>query len=61
VADTLSRLTDLIVAKGMKLFGVIDQSAEASRTGLELRDTALFSETPSWPRRFATRPLRCTL
>jgi uncharacterized protein (DUF302 family) len=41
VADTVSRLTDLIAAKGMKLFGVIDQSAEASRVGLQLRDTTL--------------------
>jgi uncharacterized protein (DUF302 family) len=41
VTDTVSRLTDLIAAKGMKLFGVIDQSAEASRVGLQLRDTTL--------------------
>ncbi len=29
VADTVSRLTDMIDAKGMKHFAVIDQSAEA--------------------------------
>jgi uncharacterized protein (DUF302 family) len=41
VADTVSRLTDLVRAKGMKVFGVIDQSAEARKAGLELRDTTL--------------------
>jgi uncharacterized protein (DUF302 family) len=41
VADTVSRLTDMIGAKGMKIFGVIDQSAEAREAGLELRDTTL--------------------
>jgi uncharacterized protein (DUF302 family) len=41
VAGTVSRLSDLIAAKGMKLFCVINQSAEARETGLELRDTTL--------------------
>jgi uncharacterized protein (DUF302 family) len=41
VADTVSRLADMIAAKGMKLFAVIDQSAEAARVGLQLRDTTL--------------------
>ena len=41
VADTVARLTDLIAAKGMKLFAVIDQSAEAREAGLQLRDTTL--------------------
>ncbi len=41
VADTVSRLTDLVDAKGMKLFAVIDQSAEASQVGLQLRATTL--------------------
>lgn len=41
VADTVSRLTDLIRAKGMKLFAVIDQRAEAREVGLELRETTL--------------------
>jgi uncharacterized protein (DUF302 family) len=41
VPDTVSRLTGLIEAKGMKLFGVIDQSAEASKVGLQLRATTL--------------------
>ena len=41
VADTVSRLTDMIAAKGLKLFGVIDQSAAAGEVGLELRPTTL--------------------
>jgi uncharacterized protein (DUF302 family) len=41
VADTVARLTQLLAAKGMKLFDTIDQSAEARGVGLELRDTTL--------------------
>jgi uncharacterized protein (DUF302 family) len=41
VRDTVSRLEELVRAKGMKLFSVIDQSAEARDVGLELRDTTL--------------------
>jgi uncharacterized protein (DUF302 family) len=41
VADTVSRLTDMISAKGMKSFAVIDQTAAAKEAGLELRDTVL--------------------
>ena len=41
VADTVSALTGMISAKGMKLFAVIDQSAEASAAGLSLRETTL--------------------
>jgi uncharacterized protein (DUF302 family) len=41
VADTVSRLTDILSAKGMKVFGVIDQSAEASAVGQQLRETTL--------------------
>ena len=41
VADTTSKLTGMIAAKGMKLFGVIDQAAEAREVGLTLRDTVL--------------------
>jgi uncharacterized protein (DUF302 family) len=41
VADTASRLTELVRARGMRLFAVIDQSAEARQAGLELRDTTL--------------------
>ncbi len=39
VADTVARLSDLVAAKGMKLFAVIDHSGEAKASGLELRDT----------------------
>jgi uncharacterized protein (DUF302 family) len=41
VADTVSKLTGMISAKGMKLFAVIDQSAEARQAGLSLRETTL--------------------
>jgi uncharacterized protein (DUF302 family) len=41
VADTVSRLTGLLSAKDLKVFAVIDQSAEASRAGLQLRETVL--------------------
>jgi uncharacterized protein (DUF302 family) len=41
VADTASKLTSMIAAKGMKLFAVIDQAAEARQAGLTLRDTVL--------------------
>jgi uncharacterized protein (DUF302 family) len=41
VPDTVARLSALIVAKGMKLFALIDQAAEAREAGLELRNTML--------------------
>ena len=41
VADTVSKLTGIIGAKGIRLFAVIDQSAEARRAGLSLRETTL--------------------
>jgi uncharacterized protein (DUF302 family) len=41
VAETVSRLTGLISAKGLKLFAVIDQRAAAQEAGLDLRDTVL--------------------
>jgi uncharacterized protein (DUF302 family) len=41
VADTVARLTELVHAKGMTLFAVIDQRAEALAAGLELRETTL--------------------
>jgi uncharacterized protein (DUF302 family) len=41
VADTVTRLVDMVLARGMKLFAVIDQSAEARQAGLQLRDTTL--------------------
>jgi uncharacterized protein (DUF302 family) len=41
VSDTVSRFTDLLTEKGLKVFAVIDQSAEARRVGMELRETVL--------------------
>jgi uncharacterized protein (DUF302 family) len=41
VAATVARLTELVATKGMKLFAVIDQRAEAEQAGLELRETVL--------------------
>ena len=39
--ETVARLTDLIDARGMKLFAVIDQAEEARNVGLQLRPTTL--------------------
>jgi uncharacterized protein (DUF302 family) len=41
VAETASLLTNLLVSRGLKIFSVIDQSAEARLAGLELRETIL--------------------
>jgi uncharacterized protein (DUF302 family) len=41
VVGTVSRLREMVAAKGMKLFAVIDQSAAARDAGLELRETTL--------------------
>jgi len=41
VAATASRLTEILAAKGMKVFAVIDQSEEARGAGLPLRETTL--------------------
>jgi uncharacterized protein (DUF302 family) len=39
VADAVTRLTEVIANRGLKLFAVIDHSGEAHAAGLELRDT----------------------
>jgi uncharacterized protein (DUF302 family) len=39
VDETVSRVTSVVAAKGLKLFAVIDHSGEARASGLELRDT----------------------
>jgi len=39
VADTVARLSEVLAAKGVKQFAVIDHSGEAEKVGLELRDT----------------------
>jgi uncharacterized protein (DUF302 family) len=41
VVATVAKLTGMIAAKGIKLFAVIDQSAEARQAGLSLRETTL--------------------
>jgi uncharacterized protein (DUF302 family) len=41
VSETVSKLTDVLQSKGMKVFAVIDQSAEAHNVGLSLRETVL--------------------
>jgi uncharacterized protein (DUF302 family) len=40
-SETVTRLTALLDAKGMKVFAVIDQAAEAHQVGLQLRPTTL--------------------
>jgi uncharacterized protein (DUF302 family) len=39
VPDTVARLTEILKAKGVKLFAVIDHSGEAKAVGLDLRET----------------------
>jgi uncharacterized protein (DUF302 family) len=41
VADTVAALLDLLGSKGVKVFAVIDQQAEARAVGLDLRETTL--------------------
>jgi uncharacterized protein (DUF302 family) len=41
VGDTVARLSELIGGAGATLFAVIDQSGEADKAGLALRDTKL--------------------
>jgi uncharacterized protein (DUF302 family) len=41
VADTVDRLLGLLGAKGLKVFAIIDQRAEARAVGLNLRETTL--------------------
>jgi uncharacterized protein (DUF302 family) len=41
VSETVSRLTGILGAKGLKVFAVIDQSAEARQVGMPLRETTL--------------------
>jgi uncharacterized protein (DUF302 family) len=39
VEDAVTRLSEIVTAKGLKLFTAIDHSGEARAVGLELRDT----------------------
>jgi uncharacterized protein (DUF302 family) len=41
VADTVTRFTGILAAKGVRVFDVIDQAAAAREVGQELRDTTL--------------------
>ena len=41
VADTVSKFTGILAAKGLKVFDVIDQAAEARQAGQTLRETTL--------------------
>ena len=41
VSHTVARFTDMVSAKGLTLFGVIDQREAARQVGLELRETTL--------------------
>ncbi len=41
VADTVTRLTDVLAAKGVQLFATIDQRAAARAVGLDMRETVL--------------------
>jgi uncharacterized protein (DUF302 family) len=41
VADTVTRLTNLVEQKRLTVFAVIDQAAAARQVGLELRETTL--------------------
>ena len=41
VADTVARLLELLAGRGMKVFAVVDQQAEARQVGLSLRPTTL--------------------
>jgi uncharacterized protein (DUF302 family) len=41
VGETVARLLELLESKGLTVFAVIDQQAEARRVGLDLRQTTL--------------------
>jgi uncharacterized protein (DUF302 family) len=41
VAETVAKFTGILSAKGLKVFAVIDQAAEALQVGLSLRETTL--------------------
>jgi uncharacterized protein (DUF302 family) len=41
VRETVARFTELLNAKGVRVFTVIDQAAAAREVGLELRETTL--------------------
>lgn len=59
VAETVTRLAGMLAGKGMTVFAVIDQAAEARRAGLELRETVLviFGNPAAGTPVMAARPL----
>jgi uncharacterized protein (DUF302 family) len=59
VTETVKRLTDLLAAKDVKVFAVIDQAAEARQAGLDLRETVLviFGNPAAGTPVMAARPL----
>ncbi len=59
VGDTVLRLTQILAARGIKLFDVIDQSAEARSVGLDLRATTLviFGDPAAGTRVMAAAPM----
>lgn len=59
VDDTVSRLRELLDARGIKLFAVIDHSGEAEAVGLELRATkvVLFGNSRAGTPVMAAAPL----
>ena len=59
VGDTVARLSELIRGAGATLFAVIDQSGEAGKAGLTLRDTKLliFGSPAAGTRIMAADPL----
>ena len=63
VAATVAKLTSMITAKGMRLFAVIDQAAEARQAGLTLRETVLviFGSPQAGTPVMAASPLGCVL
>ena len=59
VPATVAHLTDMLTARGIKVFATIDQAAEAQEAGLELRDTVLviFGNPAAGTPVMAARPL----
>jgi uncharacterized protein (DUF302 family) len=41
VSDTVAAFTEMLRSRGMKIFDVIDQRAEARQVGLDMRETTL--------------------
>jgi uncharacterized protein (DUF302 family) len=59
VPATVAHLTDILTARGIKVFAIIDQAAEALEAGLDLRETVLviFGNPAAGTPVMAARPL----